>query len=339
VRIILVLFTALLAGCDYGFTFHPEEMTPDQMLNRAELVFIGVIQAQHFDSWPFFRPPIAPNYDNRDYANGWHPLRRSIRVETILRGNYNQAAIDIYEIFAPRGGSGDWNATSDNRRYLFMVRRVNGRWQVVRDFRRSIYPIDSGYHSRLPLDQSHPFWERYALINYWVSNQIADDPTFLQHPPLVYHLDPGSGLSAWRKAKLLRGILRHPQLGVRRLACFSLFYLGASDSCIGPSGHAVEQTWDSDRIDLMRRRFDELLSETDSRSADLRENIDRLRFLTAVNHDSLRREFCQKFMAKFPNDTDNGCPADKPLPATIVTDDGDAPLVGRWPTATGISTQ
>ena len=52
---ILILTAAFLTGCDYGFTFHPEEMTPGQMLQRADLVFIGVIEGQHFDSWPFFR--------------------------------------------------------------------------------------------------------------------------------------------------------------------------------------------------------------------------------------------------------------------------------------------
>ena len=33
---------------------------------------------------------------------------------------------------------------------------------------------------------------------------------------------------------------------------------------------------------------------------------------------------------KFPNDTDSGCPADTPPPATIVSQDGDVPLPGRW---------
>ena len=56
--------------------------------------------------------------------------------------------------------------------------------------------------------------------------------------------------------------------------------------------------------------------------------------LTAINRPSVRRELCRKFMAKFPNDTDNGCPAGKPPPATIVTEDGDVPLVGEWPTLT-----
>jgi len=55
------------------------------------------------------------------------------------------------------------------------------------------------------------------------------------------------------------------------------------------------------------------------------------RVLTTVDSPSLRREFCQKFLAKFPHDTDNGCSADNPFPATIVTENGDVPLVGAWP--------
>jgi hypothetical protein len=30
-------------------------MSPDDMLARADLVFIGVIQSHHFDPWLFFR--------------------------------------------------------------------------------------------------------------------------------------------------------------------------------------------------------------------------------------------------------------------------------------------
>jgi hypothetical protein len=56
-----------------------------------------------------------------------------------------------------------------------------------------------------------------------------------------------------------------------------------------------------------------------------------LRLLTTVNRPRLRREFCRLFAQRFPNDHDNGCPADQPPPATIVTKDGDIPLIGAWP--------
>ena len=87
-RAVLILAAALLGGCDYGFKFHPEEMTPDEMLQRADLVFIGVIEGQHLDSFPFFRvPEPSPDADGRDMWF-WRPLRRHVRVETVLRGTY-----------------------------------------------------------------------------------------------------------------------------------------------------------------------------------------------------------------------------------------------------------
>jgi hypothetical protein len=145
VRVVLILATVLLTGCNYGFTFHLEEMTPDQMLRRADLVFIGVIQEHHFDSWPFFR--VAGGSPD-GHPEWWRPLRRRVRVETLLRGSNPGQVIDIYEMFGFGGGtSGDWNSTRDNERYLFMVRGENGRWQIVRDWWRSIYRINSGYHA------------------------------------------------------------------------------------------------------------------------------------------------------------------------------------------------
>ncbi len=63
---------------------------------------------------------------------------------------------------------------------LFMVRRESGRWRIVRDWWRSIFEVLSGYHARLPLDESRPFWERYALMNYWIgrdSSKSARMPT------------------------------------------------------------------------------------------------------------------------------------------------------------------
>jgi hypothetical protein len=59
---------------------------------------------------------------------------------------------------------------------------------------------------------------------------------------------------------------------------------------------------------------------------------DRMKLFTTVTNRSLRAEFCRLFQREFPNDHDNGCPADQPPPATIVTESGDIPLVGVWPT-------
>ena len=51
-------------------------------------------------------------------------------------------------------------------------------------------------------------------------------------------------------------------------------------------------------------------------------DINWMRLLTTVNRPTLRREFCRLFAQRFPNDHDNGCPADQPSPA----------LIGPWPT-------
>jgi hypothetical protein len=320
-------------------------MTPDQMLQRADLVFIGVIQQHHIDSWPFFR---APGGSPGNHPEWWRPLRRRVLVETVLRGSDPGQLIDVYEVSGILGGAtGDWNSTRDNERDLFMVRRENGRWQIVRDWWRSIYRINSGYHARLPLDESRPFWERFALLNYWIG---ADQEGF--YTMLLHHMDPAQKLGWWREVKLRRGLLRHPQRRVRLAACWQLTILGGwgQDECrnmftesdwkdVASEGAAIQPppAWNVNNDKGMTAQFDRLLSaqalppsdpKYDSPSRDL------LRMLTAINRPSLRREFCSKFMAKFPNDTDNGCPADKPPAATIVTEDGDVPLVGEWPTLT-----
>jgi hypothetical protein len=51
-------------------------------------------------------------------------------------------------------------------------------------------------------------------------------------------------------------------------------------------------------------------------------DINWMRLLTTVNRPTLRREFCRLFAQRFPDDHDNGCPADQPSPA----------LIGPWPT-------
>ncbi len=83
-RLLAILAAAvILTGCDYGFTFQPENLTPDQLLDRAELVFIGVIQEQHIDSWPFFRLAGA----DRGQNCGDRFARRRVRVETVFEGS------------------------------------------------------------------------------------------------------------------------------------------------------------------------------------------------------------------------------------------------------------
>ena len=59
--------------------------------------------------------------------------------------------------------------------------------------------------------------------------------------------------------------------------------------------------------------------------------MDDLRVMTTVGNPELRREFCGTFTNRFPGDTDNGCYANNLYPATIVTENGDVPLIGDWP--------
>jgi hypothetical protein len=212
VRAVLILAAVILTGCDYGFTFHPEQMTPDQMVERADLVFIGVIEGQHLDSWPFF---VAPG-SGGEGKNYWRPLRRRVRVETVVKGSNPGPEIDIYEIFWTGGATGNWNSTQESKRYLFMVRRESGRWHITRDYWRSIYQVRSGYHARLPFDESRNLWERYALMNYWIG--ADQDGSLLGIGDALFRANPGQKLGWWRQVKLLRGLLKHPLRGTRQMA-------------------------------------------------------------------------------------------------------------------------
>jgi len=151
----------LLTSCGPGLKFDKSPMTTDQMLDRATLVFVGVIERHTFESWPFLR---IPGEDSKD----WRVLDRHVRVEAITLGKEPGKIIDVYEFFGVRGTTGDWNSTHDNHRYLFLVRLENGRYHVVRDWWRSIFPVNSGRHDRFPLDSSRSFWERAALLQLWV---------------------------------------------------------------------------------------------------------------------------------------------------------------------------
>src|SRR5262249_27810348 len=147
----------LLCGCGPQFTFNsPQELSAEAMLKPTNLVFVGVIQRHQFESWPFFRLTVPGEDPTR--VKYWRVLRREVRVETVLRGTESRRVVDVYEIFWTGGTSGGWNSTDDGERALFLVRIENGRYRVVRDWRRSIYPVTSGPHHRLPLDESHSLW-------------------------------------------------------------------------------------------------------------------------------------------------------------------------------------
>ena len=98
----------------------------------------------------------------------------------------------------------------------------NGRYHVVRDWVRSIFPVTSEPHSRLPLDESRPLWERIALMNYWIGGS---------YPKSIY-ADPARTLSLWRIIKLKRGFARHPSSSIRLEACRALIDFGyGQDEC------------------------------------------------------------------------------------------------------------
>ncbi len=102
------------------------------MLARASHVFVGVIQKQQFDSWPFFRLRIPG--DDPATAKYWKILRREVRLEMVLRGSEIRKVVDVYEISWTGSASGDWNSTDNGERALFLVRVENGHYHVVRDW-------------------------------------------------------------------------------------------------------------------------------------------------------------------------------------------------------------
>jgi hypothetical protein len=292
-------------------------MTPEEKLARASLVFVGVIQKHQFDSWPLFRLNIPG--DDPSNAKYWKILRREVRVETILRGVETRKVINIYEIFWTGGATGMWNSTHDGDRDLFLVRVENHRYHVVRDWRRSIYPVIGGPHSRLPLDDSRPLWERIALMNFWIER--SDDAARITYPHFIYN-DPGGVLSRWRTIKLERGLARHPSPGVRVPACRALLEEGGwgQDECWETLSDADRthlhdggaKCCSADDIAAGRRQLQKfgISMWTD---AD-RENR---RMLTAASNRQLRTEFCRLYAREYPGDQDTGCPADQPPPATI----------------------
>jgi hypothetical protein len=303
------------------------------MLARASHVFVGVIEKQQFDSWPFFRLKVQG--DDQRGAKYWKVLRREVRIEMVLRGSETHRVVDVYEISWTGGTSGDWNSTQDGERALFLLRVEGGKYHLVRDWWRSVFPITSGPHARLPLDDSRPLWERVALMNWWI--QRSDEATRITYPYFSYN-DPGGALSLWRIVKLERGLVRHPSASVRVPACRELLELGGwgQDECwemlseqdrahLSDGGHFC---CSASEIATRRKGTPELgASWLWARCLDR----DEKRLLTAINNQQLRAEFCRLYAREYPGDQDTGCPADRPPPATIVTEHGDVPLVGAWP--------
>jgi hypothetical protein len=329
VRWLFAGVAALLSGCGPGLIFNnSQQMTPDQMLARADRVFVGTVRSHHFDSWPFFR---VPGVAARE-AKYWMVLRRVVRVELALRGGWPGRVVDVYEIYWDGPASGDWNSTRGGERDVFLVRRENGRYHVVRDWWRSIFPVTSGRHTRLPLDESRPLWERIALMNWWVDNDPAAQISY----PHFLRNDPGGALTIWRTTKLLRGLVRHPSSDVRMKACRELMQGGiGQDECWDDLSMAEKGRFhESGYICCSQESVAETRTRFEAWGAkwwNIARDRDQRRLLTTVSNRRLRAEFCGMFEHEYPGDLDNGCPATNRPPATIVTEQGDVPLVGAWP--------
>lgn len=306
------------------------EMTAEQMLQRSTHVFIGTIEKHEYPNELLFRV-------SGEDAEHWRVIDRRVRVEMVLRGFEPHSVIDIYEAIPTGGANADSNSTHDDSRYLFLVRLEDGHYHVVRDLQRSIYPVYSGRHDRLPLDDSRPFWERFALLQWWVQPDRSGAFGNLQNS------DPALVFGEWRRAKVLRGLLRHPDAEVRLAACEDLLHMSmAQDECWDTLAaidrqkltkfHNVfppEAVWNTNRA--FEAHAPQGWGQIVGGGELSFEAINKLRLFTTISNPTLRREFCAKFQKRFPEDKENGCPVDRPPPATIVTQDGDIPLTGEWP--------
>jgi hypothetical protein len=182
-----------------------------------------------------------------------------------------------------------------------------------------------------------PLWERFALLQWWVQPDRAH--AFGE----TKYTDPGRAFGSWRMAKVLRGLFHHPDNDVRLAACEDLLHMiRAQDECwdaLAPADRQrLNRFWNvipaQDAWNMNRRVETNARQLWDSTGAGAKlssDDIDELRLLTTINNPQPRREFCTLFQARFPQDNNNGCPADRPPPATIVTEDGDIPLIGAWP--------
>lgn len=323
-------FLAFLAltGCGPAFVLH-QPATREEMLAGASLVVVGVIEEHKLESWPSFRVQVPPGPD----AHFWQVLRRRVRVETVLSGSMQTGPIDIYEVTWTAGASGNWNATQDGERAVFPLRKEHGYYRVAGDWWRSIFPVTTGPHARLPLDDSYPLWERIALMNWWITQS---DAQMRINSPSSPHHDPAGVITLWRTVKLLRGLLRHPSPGVRVPACRELLSLNwGQDECwdLLTSQERAQlrehgaRCCTAEEVAASRQKWEKRSAAAWWRKSDRDTN----RLLTAISHPSLRREFCRLFQIEYPGDTDNGCPPGQPPPATIVTPQGDVPLLGPWP--------
>jgi hypothetical protein len=326
----LWMAAGLLSGCGPRLTFHPAAATQDELLGRASLVFIGVIESEELEyQLPFrlfWRVDSPPPAEEGDY---WRILRRRVRVETVLRSEERRPLVDVYEIFWLGGATGKWNDTQIGERAIFLVRPENGQLHVVQDWVRCIYSVSYGARRNVPLDESRPLWERIALLYYWIDPAEAESKPY--NTPWGIQ-DPGNVLSEWRKAKLWRGLLRHPARNVRLMGCNALIRMGnGQDECWDAMSEAERRDLQPTEV----KPTETLVQEERQRDAKwdpawmwkTYSSVDDRRLQTAHSNPRIRQAACALWAREYPTDPDNGCPADRPPPATVVRAQGEVPIL------------
>ncbi len=319
----MIASLAVLSSCAPSLKFTPQP--GNQLYTRSSHLFVGFAVGSVYPFFPFFSVP-------GEKPNEWRIVRHQLSIETVLIGAEKRPLVYVYEIVPAGGRSGDWNYIVKGQRYLFPVRVEDGVYHLSGDHWRSVSAIHSGRHDRLPLDGSQPIHERLSLLCFWIAPDHSSS-----FPRAFSHLN---SFSLWRTFKILRGFLRHPEERVRLRACMELVTVGlAQDECqpmlqpgafkdesLTPENEILQNNRDFERRaqNEWRQRKRRALSDPDSR--------DDLRIHTTIRDPALRTHFCGEFVRLFPADTDHGCPADRPPPATIVTEAGDIPLTGPWPT-------
>lgn len=206
-----VAIVPLLASAACGPVFVlTQPPSRNEILARAEIVVIGVIEQHHLESWPYFRVSV-PSGEGSGY---WRVARRRVRVEAVLHGSAAPGPMDVYEVFWTGGASGNWNSTQDGERAIFPLRKEHGFYRLAGDWNRSIFPVTTGRHTRLPLDASRPLWERITLMNWWIQQDDATLRTAIRGVYKPQSMTPNCGVSpAACTASSIPGI---PTTDVRR---------------------------------------------------------------------------------------------------------------------------
>lgn len=312
----LLVGLILLCGCGPGLVYHAGgEFQPDAWVAAADFGFVGVVRKQQLDSWPLWRP----NWAGADPY--WKVLRREVEVEIPIKGEVRRGAVvDVYELVWMGGLIGNRNRTNVGSRGVYWVRVENRKWHLLEDWQKTICTILSGRHERLPGGDSMPVWERIALANWWFETSAGIEQVAEQG---LSQADPAGRISLWRRAKLARGLMRHPSSQLRVAACRELLELPSEQDDCWEELTALEQQALRPKLELRKRvPVVEVWSVA---------NQDERRLLTTVRDEARRKQFCELYLSTYPGDREHGCPPYGPRPATRVTASGDETLAGEWP--------